>query len=178
MVFFGVFGVYIIPNWLIKVPGHFGILFGWFLELRKFCQNLVPEPSGLSPKCFNKYKKKYGIILENIMFVNRGHPIFRKCSKSVCPRYQCFFLFCFVCLFFRFYRFFMLFFEYIFWKMRRWGIENYTFFIIKQHPNLNLNFIYGKKHEMEITLNFVFSRNVPWTFPKEGTLNFLSRKVP
>ena len=24
---FGVFGVYMIPNWLIKVPGHFGILF-------------------------------------------------------------------------------------------------------------------------------------------------------
>ena len=26
-IIFGVFGVYIIPNWLIKVPGHFGILF-------------------------------------------------------------------------------------------------------------------------------------------------------
>ena len=29
-------GVYIIPKWLIKVPGHFGILFGWFRELRQF----------------------------------------------------------------------------------------------------------------------------------------------
>jgi hypothetical protein len=28
IVFFGFSGVYIIPNWLIKVPGHFGILFG------------------------------------------------------------------------------------------------------------------------------------------------------
>ena len=45
VVFFGVFGVYIIPNWLIKVPGHFPILFGWFQELRFFSQNLVPETS-------------------------------------------------------------------------------------------------------------------------------------
>ena len=27
IVFFGVFGVYIFPKWLKKVPGHFGILF-------------------------------------------------------------------------------------------------------------------------------------------------------
>ena len=26
-VFYGIFGVYIIPKWLIKVPGHVGILF-------------------------------------------------------------------------------------------------------------------------------------------------------
>ena len=42
---------------------------------------------------------------------------------------------------------------YIFWIyifkiiLGRWGIENYTFFIIKQHPNLNLNFVCVKKHE-------------------------------
>ena len=45
--------------------------------------------------------------------------------------------------------------------LRRGGIENDTFFIIEQQPNLDLNFISIKKHEMEITLNFVFSRNVP-----------------
>ena len=27
IVFFGFFGVYIFPKWLIKVPGHFGIFF-------------------------------------------------------------------------------------------------------------------------------------------------------
>ena len=27
-VFYGIFGVYIFPKWLKKVPGHFGILFG------------------------------------------------------------------------------------------------------------------------------------------------------
>ena len=72
MVFFGVFGVYIIPNWLIKVPGHFGILFRWFWELRKFGQNLDPETSGLSPKCFKKYKKNYGIILEKYYLCQYG----------------------------------------------------------------------------------------------------------
>ena len=39
---FGVYGVYIIPKRLIKVPGHIAILFRWFLELRKFGQNLDP----------------------------------------------------------------------------------------------------------------------------------------
>ena len=45
--------------------------------------------------------------------------------------------------------------------LQRWGIENDTFFIIKQRPNLDLNFISIKKHETIFTLNFVFSRNVP-----------------
>ena len=36
IVFSGGFGVYIIPKWLIKVPGPFPILFKWFRELRKF----------------------------------------------------------------------------------------------------------------------------------------------
>ena len=54
----------------------------------------------------------------------------------------------------------------------RAACKNDTFFIIKQHPNLDLTFISIKKHEMEITLNFVFSRNVPFLFSKEGTLIF------
>ena len=33
--------------------------------------------------------------------------------------------------------------------LRRWGIGNYTFSIIKQHPNLNLNFIAIKKTRNE-----------------------------
>ena len=81
-------------------------------------------------------------------------------SESVCPRYQilfdCFsFVFGFPCVFW-------LYILKIF--LRRWGIENDTFFIIKQHPNLNMNFISFKKHEMEITLNFLIF--------KDGTLNF------
>ena len=43
-IFWG-FGVLIIPKWLIEVPGHIPILFGWFRELRTFCQNRDPEPS-------------------------------------------------------------------------------------------------------------------------------------
>ena len=64
---FGDFWFYIIPKWLIKVPGPFPILFGWFRELRKFCPNLDPQPSQLSPKYFKQYKKKYGIIFKNII---------------------------------------------------------------------------------------------------------------
>ena len=36
------FEVYIIPKWLIKVPGHIPILFWWFWELRKFGKNIDP----------------------------------------------------------------------------------------------------------------------------------------
>ena len=32
-----------IPKWLIKVPGHIAIFFGWFLELRNLCKNLGLE---------------------------------------------------------------------------------------------------------------------------------------
>ena len=41
--------------------------------------------------------------------------------------------------------------------------------ITKQHPNLDLNFISIKKHEMEITLNFYLQGMYP---------NFFPRKVP
>ena len=165
MVFFWVFGVYIIPKWLIKVPGHIPILFGWFRELRKFCWNLVPETSGLSQKCFKTYKKSYGIILENIIFVNLGHQKFRKFSESVCPRYQIFFdFFAFPIFFMFFLNIYIL--KIILW---RWGIENYTFSITKQHPNLILNFIYVKKHEQDFTLNFcVFKECTLNFFPGEG----------
>ena len=112
-------------------------------------------------KMLQKIQEKYGIILGTYYFVNMGHQIVRKFSKSVCPRYQMF----------------SMFFDFVFWCfwiclcllwvyvlkifLRRWGIENDTFSITKQHPNLNMNFISVKKHEIEITLNFVFSRNVP-----------------
>ena len=125
-----------------------------------FCQNLVPETSGLSPKCFKKYKKIMETSWKHIIFVNLGHQKFRKFSESVCPRYQIF-------SFFPFFFDFVVVFSCGFWIyilriiLRRWGIENYTFSIIKQHPNLNLNFICVKKHEMDFTLNCVFSWNVP-----------------
>ena len=64
-------GIYIIPKWLIKVPRHIPILFGWFLELPKFSPNLASYTS-LSPKCFKKYKKNYGIILEKYYLCQSG----------------------------------------------------------------------------------------------------------
>ena len=88
---------------------------------------------------------------------------FRKCSKGK-PSLFCWIYFLYIYIYI----------VYIVWIyvlkiiLRRWGIENYTFFIIKQHPNLILNFIYVKKHEMEITLNFLIL--------KDGTLNFFILK--
>ena len=57
MVFLALFGVLIIPKWLIKVPGPIAIVIGWFWELPKFWPNVDPHPSYLSPKYFKKYKK-------------------------------------------------------------------------------------------------------------------------
>ena len=101
--------------------------------------------------------------LKNNIFVNMGHQKIRNCSESVCPRYQLFSDFCLI--FSMMFVFFWI--VFVFWVyslkifLRRWGIENYTFSITKQHPNLDLNFIYVKKHEQDFTLNFVFSWNVP-----------------
>ena len=36
------YGVYIIPKWRTKVPGHIAILFKWLRELRKFGRKLDP----------------------------------------------------------------------------------------------------------------------------------------
>ena len=122
MVFWGVLGVYIIPKWLIKVPGHFGILFRWFRELRKFCQNLVPEPSGLLPTCLKKYKKMMESSWKNIIFVNLGHQNFRLFRNlyvlgtrfvSMLFRFVFVFFWIFLC-------FLSIYFENNFTKMRNW----------------------------------------------------------
>ena len=62
--------------------------------------------------------------------------------------------------------FLYIFFEYISskWFYEDEELEMIHFFIIKQHPNWNLNFISIKKHETKFTLNFLMF--------KEGTLNF------
>ena len=55
-------------------------------------------------------------------------------------------------------------------------IENATFSITKQHQSLDMNFISIKKHEQEITLNFLIFKDGTLNFSivKEGTLNFHS----
>ena len=88
--------------------------------------------------------------------------IFENCRKSVCPRYQIVSMFFVRCCFGFLLDLLVFVWVYILKIiLRRWGIENDTFSIIKQHPNLNFNFISIKKHEMDFTLNFPFSRNVP-----------------
>ena len=109
-------------------------------------------------------RKYMGTSWKNMIYGNMRPKKIEKC-RNLNPH---FFEFSF-CIYFL-----DLFFGYIFWIyilkiiLRRWGIENYTFSIIKQHPNLNMNFISIKKHEMEITLNFLIL--------KDGTLNFFILK--
>ena len=137
---------------------------GYFLDDSGNFENFVKIWSRNPPDYHQNASKNTRKIMEsswkNIIFVNLGHQKFRKFSKSVCPRYQIFSIspirFVFVLGFLVFVWVYIL-------KicLRRWGIENYTFSITKQHPNLNMNFISFKKHEMDFTLNFVFSWNVP-----------------
>ena len=68
----------------------------------------------------------------------------------------CFFEFIFGSIFVSI--FWIYIFKIILW---RWGLENDSFSITKQHPILDLNFISINKHEQDFTLNFVFSSNVP-----------------
>ena len=51
---FYIFGVLIIPKWLITVPGHIPILFGSFLELQQNSPNLDPYTPYLSPETLQK----------------------------------------------------------------------------------------------------------------------------
>jgi hypothetical protein len=115
-----------------------------------------------------KYLKVYGIILEKYYFYIAGNQKNENVQIMCVPNFSNLWIFEFE--FLDFWNFEIL--EswicfyiqmIIYWKLNlwRWGTEHDTFSIIKQHPNLDLNFISCKKHELEITLNFVFSKNVP-----------------
>ena len=67
-VFSGFYGVSIIPEWLINVPGHIAILLGWFLELPTCSLFTDPYPPYLSPTYFKNTRKKYGNLLEKYSF--------------------------------------------------------------------------------------------------------------
>ena len=95
---FGVFGVCILPKWLIKVPGRIPILFKWFRELRKFGQNLGPDTSQLLPTWLNEYKKIWNHPGKYYLGQYWTHKI-SKMSKNVCPMYNVFILFRFDCIF-------------------------------------------------------------------------------
>ena len=82
MVLFGVFGVYIIPKWLIKVPGHFGILFGWFRELRKFCQIWSRRPPNYYQNASTNTRKIMESSWKNIIYVNLWHQKIRNFLNS------------------------------------------------------------------------------------------------
>ena len=92
-------------------------------------------------------QENYGIIFENIIFLIYEYLKF-DFSKFLKGKPTI----AFVCLgFFEKYFFGHLlniyFLKCFLW---RWGLKNDTFFITKQHPNLDLNFISIKKHEIQI----------------------------
>ena len=135
---------------------------GYFLDASGNFEHFVKiwsrNPSNYYQNASTNTRKIMESSWKNIIFVNMGLTKFRKFSKSVCPRYQ-------VVFDVRFFFFFLILWVHILKIiLRRWGIENDTFSIIKQHPNLNMNFISIKKHETNYTLNFLIF--------KDGTLNF------
>ena len=131
-----------------------------------FLSKSGPGDLRIITKMLQKLQEKYGIILDKYYFCQSGTSKNWKNWNLYVPgtRFFRFLSICFSiapCFFW---------FSGVFWVyilkiiLRRWGIENDTFFIIKQHPNLDSNFISIKKHETEITLNFLIF--------KDGTLNF------
>ena len=69
-VWIGVYGVWIIPKWLIKVPGHIPILFGWILELPKFSFFWTRSGSSLPVfimEILQKIQEKYGNHFRNLL---------------------------------------------------------------------------------------------------------------
>ena len=141
MVFWGFFGVYILPKWLIKVPGHIPILFGWLLELRKFCQNLDPGTSYLLPKCFQNTRNIWnhpGQILFMSIWDSKQLENFR---ENVCLMYHTLFIFQF------FLNKWIHSLKIMLW---RWGSKNDKLSIKNICKSLNMNFISIKKHEIKI----------------------------
>ena len=126
-------------------------------------------------KMLQKIQKKYGIILDKYYCCQSGTQTNRKFSKSVCPRYQIvsilFSNFIFDCLS----DFLVICWIYILKIiLRRWGMGNATFSITKQHTDLDMHFISIKKHEQEITLNFLIFKDATLHFSifRDGSLNF------
>ena len=71
MVFFALFGVLIIPKWLIKVPGPIAIVNGPFWELpkiSKFWTRSGPSPPVFITKTFQKIQEKIWAIFVFFLF--------------------------------------------------------------------------------------------------------------
>ena len=69
--YFNIFSMFlwvvIIPEWLIKVPGHIAMMFWWFLELPKIDQksiNYGPSDPVFITKILQTNQEKYGTIWE------------------------------------------------------------------------------------------------------------------
>ena len=130
----GFCGVYIIPNWLIKAPGPFPILFRCFLELRKFCKS-GPIALLIITSMLQRIQENMESFWGNIICVNTGL-IFWFFSK-ICPRYLVFVFFVFLWTF-----------AYIFQKYFC-GDEDRKVTIVsinKIHKNFDMNFIYINKN--------------------------------
>ena len=61
-----------IPKLLIFTSGHIAILFGRFLELPKNLSNLDPRTPAFITKIRQEIQEKYGVILEQIIFISEN----------------------------------------------------------------------------------------------------------
>ena len=89
----GGYGVLIIPQWLIKVPGHIPILFGWFWELSNFSIFWTcswPSLPVFLMKILENTRKNQGTSLENMDFGNLRPQFFRNFRKSCVPDFGIF----------------------------------------------------------------------------------------
>ena len=82
------FGGLFFPKWLIKVPFHNAILFGWILELQKLCQNLDPWPSQLLPKTLQINQEKMWNDPWNILVFHIWESEISKCAEVLCTWLQ------------------------------------------------------------------------------------------
>ena len=135
---------------------------GYFSDDSGNFENLVKIWTRRPPNYHQNASRNTRKIMEsswqNIMFVNMGHQKFRKFSKSVCPRYQiCSTLFDFVLGFSGV--FLSIYISKYFYEDEE--LKTIHFPLLNSTPTWIWISFFSKKHEMEITLNFVFSRNVP-----------------
>ena len=109
--FFGFFGVFIIPKWLIKVPGHFGILLDDSGNFENFVKIWSRRPPDYHQNALKNTREIMESSWKHIICVNMGHQKFHFFRNLYVLGTR------FVRLFrFRFSFVFLVFFEYISWK--------------------------------------------------------------
>ena len=95
MVCLGYFGVYIIPKWLVKVPGHFAIFKKKIGNFEHLVKIWTRGPPNYYQNASTNTRKIWS-HLGQILFMSIWDSKKRFVRKNVCPRYH---IFCFLCSF-------------------------------------------------------------------------------